>query len=352
MSADWKHSQQDGERPHVFQVSELTREIKGLLEGAFAEIVVEGEISNYHLHSSSGHRYFSLKDPGAALRCVLWKQVGARLRFEPEGGMKVRASGRISVYEPRGEYQLSVSRLEPLGTGELEIAFRQLFERLSQEGLFEDERKRELPEFPFTVGIVTSPTGAAIRDMMNVFTRRNPLIKLMIYPTAVQGDGAGETIAAGLDYFNTRTDVDLIITGRGGGSLEDLWEFNSETVVRAIVRSEIPVVTGIGHEVDQTLADFAADLRAPTPSAAAELAAWDLESARERVSELKEGIAAYLTELVGERREELAQIISRGVFADPYQIVNVRSQTLDQMTSRFALAVKNSFREMRNVLAL
>lgn len=336
---------------HVYTVIELTREIKGLLESSFSEVIVEGEISNY-LHHSSGHRYFSLKDDKARLRCTLWKQTGANLVFEPEDGMKVQALGRISVYEPRGEYQLSILKLSPIGTGELEIAFRQLYERLSAEGLFDEDRKRALPSFPFVVGIVTSKTGAAVRDIINVFGRRNPLIKLIIYPATVQGDGAEETIAAGLDYFNTRDDIDLIITGRGGGSLEDLWAFNTETVVRAIARSEIPVMTGVGHEVDRTLADFAADMRAPTPSAAAELAAWELRAVAESVGDLKERLAGSLEEMVEDRRAELEQIIKHGVFADPFQIVNTRAQERDHAHVRFALAVKNAFRDMRNGLSL
>lgn len=336
---------------HVYTVVELTREIKGLLESSFSEVIVEGEISNY-LHHSSGHRYFSLKDDKARLRCTLWKQIGANLVFEPEDGMKVQALGRISVYEPRGEYQLAIRKLSPIGTGELEIAFRQLYERLSAEGLFEEERKAPLPSFPFVVGIVTSKTGAAVRDIINVFGRRNPLIKLIIYPATVQGEGAEETIAAGLDYFNTRDDIDLIITGRGGGSLEDLWAFNTETVVRAIARSEIPVMTGVGHEVDRTLADFAADMRAPTPSAAAELAAWELRAVAESVGDLKERLAESLEEMVEDRRAELKQIIKHGVFADPFQIVNTRAQERDHAHVRFALAVKNAFRDMRNGLSL
>ncbi|MCH7879457.1 MAG: exodeoxyribonuclease VII large subunit, partial [candidate division Zixibacteria bacterium] len=255
-------------------------------------------------------------------------------------------------YEPRGEYQLSILKLSPIGTGELEIAFRQLYERLSAEGLFDEDRQRALPSFPFVVGVVTSKTGAAVRDIINVFGRRNPLIKLIIYPATVQGDGAEETIAAGLDYFNTRDDIDLIITGRGGGSLEDLWAFNTETVVRAIARSEIPVMTGVGHEADRTLADFAADMRAPTPSAAAELAAWELRAVAESVGDLKERLAGSLEEMVEDRRAELEQIIKHGVFADPFQIVNTRAQERDHAHVRFALAVKNAFRDMRNGLSL
>lgn len=336
----------------VFKVAEITRIIKELLRDNFNDIYVEGEISNYHNHRSSGHRYFSLKGGNAVMSCAMWRGSAQRLKFEPEDGMKVIALGSIDVYEPRGSYQLIVKRLQPVGVGELEIAFRQLYEKLEGEGLFDEERKQELPNYPFTVGIVTSPTGAAIQDMINVFTRRNRLMKLIIYPTAVQGTGAENEIAAGIEYFNTRDDIDLIITGRGGGSLEDLWCFNTEPVVRAIAASRIPLISGVGHEVDTTLSDFAADYRAPTPSAAAEIAAWELEPTVSGVRELSESMAESLHDLLEEGRDELDAILSRGVFANPLSLIQTRAQTLDISDSRFALAVKNAFLGKRNELAL
>lgn len=340
------------EEAQVFKVGEITRIVKELLRDNFSDIYVEGEISNYHNHRSSGHRYFSLKDSNAALSCAMWRGSAQRLKFEPEDGMKVIALGSLDVYEPRGTYQLIVKRLQPVGVGELEIAFRQLYEKLTKEGLFDEDRKQELPNYPFTVGIVTSPTGAAIRDMINVFTRRNSLMKLIIYPATVQGSGAENEIAAGIDYFNTRDDIDLLITGRGGGSLEDLWCFNTEVVVRALAESRIPTISGVGHEVDTTLADYAADYRAPTPSAAAEIAAWELEPTIAGVRELSEGLAHSLHGLLEEGREELNAILRRGVFANPQSLIQTRAQTLDIADSRFALAVKNAFVGKRNELAL
>ncbi|MCH9032225.1 MAG: exodeoxyribonuclease VII large subunit [candidate division Zixibacteria bacterium] len=339
------------DEPQVYTVSELTREIKGLLEESWAEVCVEGEVSNYR-HHSSGHRYFSIKDANAELKVVIWRNAGARLRFEPENGMKIRALGSIAVYEKRGVYQLNARALIPVGTGELEIAFRQLYERLSEEGLFEEDRKQDLPEYPFTIGVVTSPTGAAIRDIVNVASRRNPAIKLIIFPAAVQGDGAEDTIAEGLDYFNTRDDIDIIIVGRGGGSLEDLWAFNTEIVVRAIVRSVIPVVAGVGHEVDTTLADLAADYRAPTPSAAAEISAWEAESALENIRTHSENLSSRLERLVVDLRERIESITTRGVFADPEDIIRQREQSLDNSESRFRLSARGGFERMQNELSL
>ncbi len=346
---------QDASQPseqRVFTVSEITRIIKGVLEDNFAQVVIEGEISNYKLYGPSGHRYFSLKDDGATLSAVMWKSSASALKFNLENGMKVRAFGSLALYEPRGQYQLNVRRIEPLGVGELEIAFRQLYERLNAEGVFAADRKRALPSYPFNIGIVTSPSGAAIRDMINVFTRRNPLQKLVIYPAAVQGKGAEFEIEKGIDYFNTRSDIDLIITGRGGGSLEDLWRFNTETVVRAIERSTKPVVTGVGHEIDWTLADFVADYRAPTPSAAAEVVAWELDRIRGGLTDVISEMADSLEGLVAAGQEELFSLLKRGVFADPYQIVHRREQELDHQTRRFSLASVNNLRSKQSQLTL
>lgn len=351
MHAEFRYIPESSDGPHIYSVSEITKIIKELLGDNFSDIVVEGEISNF-TRATSGHLYFSLKDANSTLRCVMWRGAAQALKFAPEPGMKVQAFGSIDVYAPRGEYQLQARRLRPLGAGELEIAFRQLYARLDKEGVFAEERKRPLPAYPFTVGIVTSPTGAAIRDIINVFRRRNHLIKLIIYPSQVQGEGSEDQIAAGLDYLNTREDIDLIITGRGGGSLEDLWAFNTETVVRAILRSRIPVIAGVGHEVDWTLADYTADYRAPTPSAAAEIAAWERAAAVDSLTETSEELAANLEGMLEEAQAELDQIVTRGVFANPFEIVTQRSQTLDILTHRFAQAARSSYREKDNALAL
>ena len=254
----------------VLSVSQLTDQLRGVVEEKFPAVWVEGEISNFRLYTS-GHAYFTLKDENAQLRAVLFRTRMCRLRFEPGDGQHVLAFGSLEVYAQRGEYQLVVELLEPRGLGALQLAFEQLKQRLGAEGLFDQARKRSLPRFPRKIGVATSPSGAAIRDILRVIGRRFAGLHIVIAPCRVQGDGAGEEIARAIADLNRLGDVDVIIAGRGGGSLEDLWAFNEEVVARAIAGSKIPVISAVGHEVDVTIADFAADLRAPTPSAAAEL---------------------------------------------------------------------------------
>lgn len=254
----------------ILTVSQLTTLVRGVLEENFAHVWVEGEMSNLST-PSSGHLYFTLKDSSAALRCVMFRGSVKALRFRPADGMKLIVRGRLTVYDQRGDYQLLAEYLEPQGVGALQMAFQQLKERLATEGLFAEARKKPLPLFPRTIGIVTSPTGAAIHDMLNVLERRHAGVHVLIAPVKVQGEGAAEEIASAVRDLNVYAGVDVIIVGRGGGSMEDLWAFNEETVARAIFASRIPVVSAVGHEVDFTIADFVADLRAPTPSAAAEL---------------------------------------------------------------------------------
>jgi len=255
----------------IYTISQLTSEIREILEGRFGDVWLEGEISNFK-PATSGHFYFSLKDEKAQIRGVMFRGANSRLRFQLENGLHVVASGRVSVYEPRGEYQIIIERMEPKGLGALQLAFEQLKKKLGDEGLFEQSRKRELPFLPSKIGIVTSPTGAVIRDMIHVLTRRWPGVHVLLHPVQVQGSGAGQEIADAIRTMGARGDLDLLIVGRGGGSIEDLWAFNEEVVARAIVASPIPVISAVGHETDFTIADFVADLRAPTPSAAAELA--------------------------------------------------------------------------------
>jgi exodeoxyribonuclease VII large subunit len=231
---------------HVWKVSELTERIRDLLEGAFADVWVEGEVSNCHA-AQSGHLYFTLKDPRAQIRCVCFRDQVRALKFRPEDGLHVTVRGGISVYDVRGEYQIYVTNIEPVGLGALQLAFEQLKKRLQAEGLFDDARKKPLPVLPRCIGVVTSPTGAAIRDILRVLKRRFPNAHVRIYPVKVQGDGAAKEIAAGVTYFNRARFSDVIIVARGGGSLEDLWAFNEEVVARAIAASDIPVITGIGH---------------------------------------------------------------------------------------------------------
>ena len=258
----------------ILTVSELTLEIKHHLEEGFGEIWVEGEISNFR-SPSSGHYYFTLKDSKSQIRAVIFRFMGRYLKFEPQDGLAVICRGKISVYEPRGEYQLILDYMEPKGIGALQLAFEQLKEKLEKEGLFDAVRKKPLPLLPKKIGIVTSPTGAAIRDLLNVIGRRFPNVGILINPVKVQGEGSAQEIASAIYELNTIPEIDVIVVARGGGSLEDLWAFNGEIVARAIDQSSLPVISAVGHEIDFTIADFVADLRAPTPSVAGELVVKD-----------------------------------------------------------------------------
>ena len=255
-------------------MSELTRDLKSLIEGHFPPVWVEGEISNFVRHSS-GHLYFTLKDRDAQLSCVMWRGRNQNLVYQPKDGLKAVAMGNLTIYEKQGRYQLDVILLQPSGVGDLQMAFEALKKNLEQEGLFDPRHKKPIPAFPESVGVVTSPTGAAIRDIVSVIRRRFPAVEIILRPCRVQGEGAAEDIAGGIRDLNAHGVSDVLIVGRGGGSLEDLWAFNEEVVARAIFESEIPVVSAVGHEIDFTISDFVADLRAPTPSAAAELVVQD-----------------------------------------------------------------------------
>jgi len=339
------------EQPQAYTVTAITRIIKARLEEGFRGVWIEGEISNY-LHHTSGHRYFNLKDDGAVLKVTMWRSIGQNLKFEPENGQKILAHGDITVYEKGGQYQLNCRKIVPVGVGPLEKAFRQLHEKLAAEGLFDSDRKQPMPGFPRKIGVVTSPTGAAIRDIIQIATRRNNSVELVIYPAQVQGDGAEKTIAAGLAYFNTRKDIDLIITGRGGGSLEDLWAFNTETTVRAIAASVIPVMSAVGHEIDTTLADLAADKRASTPSAAAELAVWSKEEFEQDLANRLYTIASLVRNQHSEARQEFEALVNRPVWARPLDVVRQKQQYLDSTVRLLTAAGKNRFERLKNSLSL
>ena len=268
----------------IYSVSEINGLIRRRLEGDFSEVWIRGEISNFKPHSS-GHFYFSLKDNGAQINAVMFRGFNSKLKFRPENGLEVLVHGKITVYEPRGNYQVFCEYMEPVGAGALQKAFEQLKEKLNAEGLFAADRKRAIPKYPRHIGIVTSPTGAALQDILNVLARRHKSARITLAPTLVQGDGAVDAIVEALKLINKVKDIDVLIVGRGGGSMEDLWCFNEERVARAIAASKIPVISAVGHEVDFTIADFVADLRAPTPSAAAELVA-------KSISETLDGIQA------------------------------------------------------------
>lgn len=271
--------------PKIYSVSELTAEIRATLEDSFAGIWVEGELSNFHRHSS-GHMYFSLKDEESQIRVVMFRTANRQLKFQPKDGLALLVYGELSVYERRGEYQLVAEYMEPKGLGALQLAFEQLKEKLQAEGLFDDVRKRPIPLLPRRIGVITSPTGAAVRDILHVLRRRFAGVDVLIHPVAVQGDQAAPEIVEALGELNRRGGLDVVIVARGGGSIEDLQAFNEEAVARAIAASKIPVISAIGHEVDYTIADFVADLRAPTPSAAAELVVAKQDELLQRLDDL------------------------------------------------------------------
>ena len=335
----------------IYTVTAITRLVKYTLEESFPSIWVEGEVSNY-IHHSSGHRYLSLKDDNATIKLTIWRSAGQYLRFEPEDGMKIRAFGDITVYEKGGNYQLNARKLIPVGIGELEIAFRQLYEKLAREGLFDESRKKPLPEYPLKIGLVTSPTGAAIRDIMSIAQRRNNSIQLILYPAQVQGDGAERSLISGIRYFDRRDDIDVIITGRGGGSIEDLWVFNNEALVRAIASAKKPIVTGIGHEIDTTLADLAADLRAPTPSAAAELVIWDKGAFLESIGDFLSRIDFACSAAIDWPKERLNQLRGRPVFLRPESLVREREQFLDSLLRHLSTTGKFILEKQKNALSL
>jgi exodeoxyribonuclease VII large subunit len=291
----------------VYTVSALTTEVKAVLEDSFPAIWVEGEISNFK-HHTSGHMYFTLKDAQAQIRGVMFRGHNRLLRFQPTDGLAVLVCGAVTVYERRGDYQITAEFMEPKGVGALQLAFEQLKARLEAEGLFRDSRKRPLPLLPRKIGIVTSPTGAVIRDMLTIIGRRFPGLEVLIHPVAVQGAGAAGEIAAALRRLGSREDLDVLIVARGGGSLEDLWAFNEEIVARALAASPIPVISAVGHETDVTIADFVADLRAPTPSAAAELVVAQRDELRQRVDELTARGLSALQRVMTVRRSRVEML--------------------------------------------
>jgi exodeoxyribonuclease VII large subunit len=294
----------------VLSVSELTRRLQEVLEERFPAVWVEGEISNYRLYGS-GHAYFTLKDAESQIRAVLFRNRGRRIKFEPADGLHVMAFGSIEVYPQRGEYQLVIELLEPKGLGALQLAFEQLKARLQAEGLFDQARKRELPRFPRKIGVVTSPSGAAIRDVLRVIGRRFGELHIVIAPCRVQGDGAAAEIAQGLRDLNVLGGVDVIIVARGGGSLEDLWAFNEEVVARAIAASKVPVVSAVGHEVDYTIADFVADLRAPTPSAAAELVVREKQAVVDSLGQLRARLERFAARPLRDLERRVDELTAR-----------------------------------------
>lgn len=304
----------------IYSVAEVNRKARMVLESGIGEIWVEGELSRVTIHSS-GHWYFTLKDEAAAVSCAMFRNENARVTFRPKDGMKVQLLGRPSIFESSGRYQLIASEMEEAGKGNLQEQFEKLKAKLAAEGLFDADRKKPLPLLPGKIGVVTSPTGAAVRDIINVLTRRFPNIQILLVPAKVQGAGAEEGIVKAIDYLNRRGDIDVMIVGRGGGSIEDLWNFNEEVVARAIARSEVPVISAVGHEIDFTIADFVADVRAPTPSAAAELAVREKAELVDSVQLYRRRLEQSLMRRVQDFRLRLNRQAHSYVFREPGHLV-------------------------------
>lgn len=332
-------------KAEIWTVTDLTRRIKSLLERDVGSIWVAGEISNFRV-SPAGHSYFTLKDDNAQIDAVMFKGKLNALRFEPENGLEVVAFGLISVYERRGNYQIVCEELQPKGLGALQLAFEKLKAKLAEEGLFDEDRKRPLPLLPRRIGVVTSPTGAAIRDILNVINRRFAQVHILLYPARVQGDEAAREIVAGIRALD-RWGVDVMIVGRGGGSLEDLWPFNEEPVVRAVAEANTPIISAVGHEIDFTLCDFAADMRAPTPSAAAELVVQEQEALAHRINQLRKQMAGALVYRMESLRNRLQRAQSCFLFKRPEELLRERRQNADDLRLRLEAAALDQIADTR-----
>ena len=342
------------EQTRVYSVSEITSVIKTLLEESLPTVWIEGEISNIKFHSS-GHIYFTLKDSGAQIPVVMWRSRTLSLAFQPEDGMKVQVLGNIRVYEKGGRYQLDALMIQPFGQGQLQMEFERLKQKLQAEGLFDAEHKKPLPSYPHTIGVVTSPTGAAIRDIVNVLKRRAPHVQIILRPTLVQGENAARDIVNAIREFNNYGKVDLLIVGRGGGSLEDLWPFNEEAVARAIYDSDLPIISAVGHEVDFTIADFVADLRAPTPSAAAELAVPDYVQLKQQILQWRQRIAQLLKTRIFHARNRVQDLARSYGLKRPEDLIHqyaVQVDELDAALSRFLKLKINKHNELIKQLHL
>jgi exodeoxyribonuclease VII large subunit len=331
---------------NVITITELTRQIKYSLETNFPRLWAEGEISNFK-HHTSGHLYFTLKDEGAQLSAVMWRSRVANLAFQPQDGMKVLVRGSITVYPPRGNYQIDIEQIQPVGIGELQIAFERLKHKLEAEGLFDAEHKKPVPIFPERIGIVTSETGAALQDIISVISRRQPSVQLVLAPARVQGAGAAEEIADAIKQLNKFGDLDVLIVGRGGGSLEDLWAFNEEIVARAIYSSRIPVISAVGHEIDFSIADFAADKRAATPSAAAELVVRDRMELLEDIGNLCYNMRSTVDNIISSTRDRVLNLAASYTFNRPKDLVREYSQRMDELQRSLGISFIHIVRSIR-----
>ncbi|HPM41493.1 MAG TPA: exodeoxyribonuclease VII large subunit [bacterium] len=334
--------------PRIYTISEITGQVKELLEGGFPDIWVSGEITDFR-GQSGRHLYFSLKDAGSKLPAVIFNAQGMRLSFDLADGLEVICHGKLNLYAPYGKYSILVDRIEPKGVGALQLAFEQLKKKLEALGLFARERKRALPFLPRRIGVVTSPTGAAVRDVVHVLTRRFPTIEILLHPARVQGEGAAADIAEAIERMNSIGGIDLLIVGRGGGSIEDLWPFNEEAVARAIAASRIPVISAVGHEIDFTIADFVADLRAATPSAAAELAVPVKAELILQIAEKRRRLAHGLSRLVAERGHMLARLVAR--MGDPGRRIPDLMLRVDEMRRRLSFSLGVGMEKRRELIA-
>ena len=331
----------------ILSVSELTRDVKTLLEEAFARVWVSGEVSNFKRHGPSGHWYLTLKDGGAQLKGAMFRSSNLRVKFDVRDGMKVIARGRLGVYEQRGDYQLYIEELQPEGVGPLELAFRQLKEKLSLKGYFEPGRKKPLAAFPRRIVLVTSPSGAAVRDMLEILGQRWPAVEVWICPVPVQGEGAGAKIAEALRALNRLDGIDVLIVARGGGSLEDLWAFNEECVAQAIYESRIPIVSGVGHETDYTIADMVADRRAETPTAAATCVVRDWREEEKKLRSVQQRLCDRIDRRLELAQQRLSELSNRPCFRQPLRRVRELEQRLDDTAERLTRSVRQSVAKTR-----
>jgi exodeoxyribonuclease VII large subunit len=338
----------------VITVTQLNFYLKSIIEGDenLRNVYVCGEISNFTNHYRSGHFYMVLKDAESSIKAIMFRSNAQRLRFAPENGMMIIARGRISVYERDGQYQLYIDDMQPYGVGALSVAYEQLKKSLASEGLFDEKYKKTIPTYPLRIGVVTSPTGAAIQDVLNVLSRRFPLAQVILCPVEVQGVNAAPQIVKAIKRFNAGKYADVLIVGRGGGSIEDLWSFNEEKVARAVFASEIPIISAVGHETDFTICDFVADLRAPTPSAAAELAVPNQTVLNEHINQLKYSLINIMNADIEKKRAFIESLVNSHFFSSPLYYIDIKRQTIDSLVEKLSVCMKREVNEKLSALSL
>lgn len=337
-------------RPTVLTVTQLNNYVKRLLDGDYSLncVFMVGEISNFNNHYRTGHMYFTLKDENSAIKAVMFKSNAQRLRFMPEDGMSVIVRGRVSLFEAAGAYQIYIDDMQPDGVGALTLQFEQLKRKLAEEGLFDASHKKSLPPFPEKVGIITSPTGAAVQDIKNILSRRFPCAEAILYPVSVQGENSENQLVNAVNYFSNTGPVDVVIIGRGGGSIEDLWSFNSEKLARAIYDCKVPIISAVGHETDFTISDFVADRRAETPSAAAEMAVPDMAELKKQLNSMSYEIMSIVRSMISESRESLNAIKNNNCLKDPFNTINIKRMMLDGTEIKLNSFTKTEIQKYRH----